>query len=47
MSLRQDIGYGWRLWRKHPLPAPYRELDRLVIPWSVNELLRIDALEYF
>jgi predicted permease len=72
MSLRQDIGYGWRLWRKHPLPGmlsvgalalgiaaasaiftlvnaiaiqplPYRDSDRLVILWSVNERLGIDV----
>ena len=72
MGLRQDVGYGWRLWRKHPLPAllavgalalgmaaastiftivnaiaiqplPYRDSDRLVIPWSVNERLGIDV----
>lgn len=71
MSLWQDIRYGWRVWRKHPLPAllsagalalgiaaasaiftivnaiaiqplPYRESDRLVIPWSVNDRLGID-----
>ena len=72
MSLRQDIGYGWRLWRKHPSsaavaiaalavgiaaataifsivnaiaiqPLPYRDSDRLVMLWSVNERLGIDV----
>ena len=72
MSLRQDIGYGWRLWRKHPVsaglaigalavgiaaasaiftivnaiaiqPLPYRDSDRLVILWSVNDRLGIDV----
>jgi putative ABC transport system permease protein len=71
MSLWQDIRYGFRVWRKHPLPAllsvgalalgiaaasaiftivnaiaiqplSYRDSDRLVIPWSVNDRLGID-----
>ncbi len=72
MSLRQDIAYGCRLWRKHPVsallaigalalgiasataiftivnaiaiqPLPYREPDRLVMLWSVNDRLGIDV----
>jgi putative ABC transport system permease protein len=72
MSLGQDLRYGSRIWRKHPVPAllsivmlavgiaaataiftivnailieplPYRDSDRLVMVWGINERLGIDV----
>jgi putative ABC transport system permease protein len=72
MSLLQDLRYGSRIWRKHPVPAllsigmlaigiaaataiftivnavllkplPYRDADRLVMIWGINERLGIDV----